>query len=395
MSQDFTDTIFGDDTKRRPAARSRREIHGRRRPRKRKTGRRLLVLLVAVVLVGGAGYGAYSVLGPIVGGLVGGSDSGDVDYAGPGTGEVRITVDPGQTGEDIATTLRDAGVTKTRTAYIEAARADPQAAAAVQPGTYALRKEMTGAGAFAILTDPANRRTDRVTVREGLWTSETFQALSDGTGVSVKQYEKAAEDAEAIGLPRAADGDVTGWLFPASYEFDKDTSAKDQLAQMVSQTKKTLRDADVPEKDWQRTLTIASIVEGEARGDADRGKVARVVENRLDDPNGPTAGYLQMDSTVNFALQKRGNLTKTEYDSAKTDPYDTYGSPGLPPGPIGNPGQAAIDAAADPTPGGWFFFVTVNLDTGETLFADTYEEQQRNQAKLNQWCDDNPGKCTG
>lgn len=102
-----------------------------------------------------------------------------------------------------------------------------------------------------------------------------------------------------------------------------------------------------------------------------------------------------MDSTVNFALQKRGNLTKTEYDSAKSDPYDTYAFPGLPPGPIGSPGEAAIQAAADPTPGDWFFFVTVNLDTGETLFAETFAEQQANQQKLNAWCDANPGKCSG
>ena len=391
MSQDFTDTIFGDDTRRR--APSRREIHSRRRAPKK--GRRLLVLLLAIVLVGGAGYAAYSVLGPVVGGLVGDSAETDVAFPGPGEGEVDVTIASGDTGEDIATTLRDAGVTKTRTAYLDAAAADPQSAAAIQPGTYVLLKGMTGAGAFGILTNPANRVTDRVTVREGLWVSETFARLSEETGVPVKDYEKAAKNPKALGLPSQAKGNLEGWLFPASYEFGKDTSAAEQLKQMIAETTKLLEEAGVPQKDWQRIITIASIVEGEARGDADRGKVARVVENRLDDPNGPTNGYLQMDSTVNFALQKRGNLTKSEYDSAKSDPYDTYGSPGLPPGPIGSPGAAAIDAAIEPTPGDWFYFVTVNLDTGETLFAETFEEQQRNQQKLAEWCDANPGKCSG
>lgn len=392
MSHDFTDTIFGDDTGPRSRS-SRREIHGRRRRGPRR-GLGALAVLLAIVLVGGATYGAVSVLGPMIGGLVGGSET-DVDFPGPGEGEVEVVVSSGDTGEDIATTLRDAGVTKTRTAYLEAAAADPQAAATIQPGTYVLLKEMTGLDAFGVLTDPANRVTDRVTVREGLWTSETFAALSKATGVPVEEYEKAAKDTEAIGLPAQAEGDLQGWLFPASYEFSEDTSASEQLSTMIAQTVKTLEAADVAKKDWQRTLIIASIVEGEARGDADRGKVARVVENRLADPNGPTAGFLQMDSTVNFVLQKRGNLTKSEYDSTKSDPYDTYGSPGLPPGPIGNPGKAAIDAAADPTPGGWFFFVTVNLDTGETLFAETYAEQQANEAKLRQWCSDNEGKCSG
>lgn len=395
MSQDFTDTIFGDDEKPPPAARSRREVHQRGRKPGRGGLRGLVVFVVALALIAGAGYGAVRVLGPALQGVVGGGEATDVDYPGPGEGEVEVTISQGDTGEDIATTLRDAGVTKTRTAYLDASAADPQSAAKIQPGTYVLLEEMTGAAAFAVLTDPGNRVAERVTIREGLWAEEVFAALAEATGADVADYEKAAEDTEAIGLPAEADGNVEGWLFPASYEFDDKTTPAEQLAKMVAQTTKTLEDAGVAKEDWQRILTIASIVEGEASGDADRGKVARVVENRLDQPSGPTAGFLQMDSTVNYALKKRGNLTKSEYDSAKSDPYDTYGSPGLPPGPIGNPGKAAIDAAADPEPGDWFFFVTVNLDTGETLFAETFAEQQANQQKLNQWCTDNPGKCSG
>jgi UPF0755 protein len=94
-------------------------------------------------------------------------------------------------------------------------------------------------------------------------------------------------------------------------------------------------------------------------------------------------------------LQKRGNLTKAEYDRAKSSPYDSYANKGLPPGPIGNPGAAAIEAAAHPTEGPWFYFVTVNLDTGETLFATTLAEQHANEAKLQAWCAPNPGKCSG
>ncbi|PKW28330.1 endolytic transglycosylase MltG [Phycicoccus duodecadis] len=391
MSQDFTDTIFGDDTERRPA-RSRRELHRKKRPPRR--GRRLLTLLLAVVLVGAAGYGAFSVLGPTVRGLVGGGQT-DVDFPGPGEGETDVVIASGATGEDIATVLRDAGVTKTRTAYLDVVAADPTTAAKIQPGTYVLLKGMRAQDAFELLADPANRVTERVTVREGLWLSETLATLSKATGVPLKDYQAAVKNPKALGLPAEAKGNLEGWLFPASYEFGDKTPAAEQLTQMVAQTVKTLTAAGVDRKNWQRTIIIASIVEGEASGDADRGKVARVIENRLDDPNGPTGGFLQMDSTVNFALHKRGNLTKTEYESAKSDPYDTYGSPGLPPGPIGSPGKAAIDAAANPTPGKWFFFVTVNLDTGETLFANTFAEQQANQQKLNQWCDANPGKCTG
>jgi peptidoglycan lytic transglycosylase G len=396
--QDFTDTIFGDDTgdhhRASSAPRTRREIHhgaGRRR-RPPRRGRRLLVLVVLVALVGGGAYAAFSVLGPAVAGLFSGTSDEEMDYPGPGQGEVMVVVQSGDTGEDIATTLRDSDVTKTRTAYLEAAAADPEAAARIQPGTYAMRQQMTGADAFAVLIDPANRLADRVTVREGLWKDEVFAALSGATGVPVAEYEAAAKDTEAIGLPAQADGNVEGWLFPASYEFDDSTPAVDQLEQMVSLTKKTLEDADVAEEDWQRTLVIASIVEGEVSGDADRGKVARVVLNRLE-PGPPSYGLLQMDSTVHYAEQQRGKAGTTDEQRASDSPYNTYKQPGLPPGPIGNPGAASIEAAANPEPGDWYFFVTVNPDTGETKFATTLEEHNRNVQEFQAWCSENADQC--
>ncbi len=389
MSQDFTETIFGDEKPRR-APKSRRELHGRRK--KRRTGRRILAVLVAVTLIGGAGYAAWSVLGPSVSGLFGGSESTDVDFAGPGEGEVEVVIAQGDTGEDIATTLRDAGVTKTRTAYLEAAVADPQSAAKIQPGTYVMLKGMRGQDAFALLIDPANRVAQRVTIREGLWKDETFAALSKATGVPVAEYEKAAKDTEAIGLPSAADGNVEGWLFPASYEFDDKTSATEQLKQMVALTTRALKDAGVAEKDWERTLIIASIVEGEVSGDADRGKVARVVLNRLGS-GPPSYGLLQMDSTVHYAAQQRGKAGTTDAQRNSDSPYNTYKVAGLPPGPIGNPGKASIAAAADPEPGDWVFFVTVDPSTGETKFASTLAEHNRNVQEFQQWCSDNSGKC--
>lgn len=389
MSQDFTDTIFGDGTERR-RVRSRRDLHGSRGRGPRRS--RILVLLVAVVLVGGAAYGAVTVLGPAVTGLVGLGGEGETDFPGPGEGEVEVVVTAGQTGEDIATTLRDAGVTKTRTAYLEAAAADPVSAATIQPGTYVLRKGMRAQDAFAFLTDPANRRADRVTIREGLWAPETFAALSKASGIPVAQYEKAAKDPKAIGLPAQAGGNVEGWLFPASYEFGEDTPAAEQLKQMVALTVRTLKNAGVPEQDWMRILTIASIVEGEVSGDADRAKVARVVLNRLDG-GPPSYGLLQMDSTVHFAVQQRGKAGTTDAQRQSDSPYNTYKVQGLPPGPIGNPGKASIEAAANPEPGDWVFFVTVDPGTGETKFASTQQEHDRNVVQFQQWCRDNPGQC--
>lgn len=383
--EDAQDHPHGDD---QPVVRSRADRHRRPARKPRRTGRRLGCLFVALAVVAVAAFAAYTVLRPVVDGFLE-SD----DYPGPGTGEVQIVVNDGDTGRTIGATLQKADVVKTAKAYLDAAAADTRAAA-IQPGSYTMKKQMTGKAALAILVDSKNRSVPRVTVREGLWKSEVFAALSKGTGVPVAEYTAAAKNPQALGLPAGAKGNVEGYLYPATYEFPVKATATQQLKIMVAQAVAELEKAGVNEADFQKTLIVASIVEGEA-GVADRGKVARVIENRLDNPNGPTVGLLQMDSTVNFALQKRGNLTKTEYDSAKSSRYDTYAFKGLPPGPISSPGAKAIEAAAQPTAGPWFYFVTVNYDTGETLFAVTQAEHDRNNAQRQEWCDANKPKCEG
>ena len=370
-----------------PQVRSRADRHrAARKPR--RSGRRTGCLFVALVIVAAAAFAAYTVLRPVVDGFLESND-----YPGPGSGEVQVVVNDGDTGRAIGATLEKADVVKSADAYLEAASADSRAAG-IQPGSYTMKKQMTAKAALAILVDSKNRTVPRVTVREGLWKSEVFAALSKGTGVPVAQYAAAAKDTEALGLPEVAKGNIEGYLFPATYEFPVKATAAQQLKTMVAKAVDELTKAGVDEAEYQKTLIVASIVEGEA-GVADRGKVARVVENRLDNPTGPTVGLLQMDSTVNFALQKRGNLTKTEYESAKSNPYDTYAHKGLPPGPISSPGAKAIEAAAKPTEGPWFYFVTVNYDTGETLFATTQAEHDRNNAQRQAWCEDNKPKCEG
>ena len=410
MKPHLEDSIFGgddhhdahppdpNDHPQEAAPRSRSEARrhreqGHRRHHESSRASRVLVPLVALALLAGLAYGAFRIIAPMVDSAL---SSPVEDYPGPGSGDVAVTVNPGDSGAAIARALVDAGVIASTDAFVRASTADPEAAAAVQPGEYTLMREMSAADALAALNDPSNRYLgEPVTIREGLWKSEVFAALSEATGVPVEDYEAAAEDTEAIGLPDQAEGNVEGWLFPATYTLRTEDSPEVHLKTMVDEMKEQLTDAGVAEEDWQRTLIVASIVEGEARADVDLGKVAQVVENRLADPAGPTVGRLEMDSTVNYALQKRGNLTRTEFEEAKSHPYDTYVIQGLPPGPIGNPGRASIDAAANPTEGPWFFFVTVNLDTGETLFAETFAEHQANDRLRVQWCEDNPGKCTG
>ncbi len=341
------------------------------------------VVLAAIAIV---------LAGVVVVGLVFGRDVidlfADKDFDGPGTGEVSVVVEPGQIGAQIGTTLADAGVVKTQQAFIDALAANP--GDEIQPGTYAMRQEMSAKEALSLMRS-GGRTVQGITVREGLWNSEVFATLSKATGTPVADYEKAAaaiaQDPSLVGLPSSAKGNLEGYLFPATYEFNPGASATEQIRTMVGHATSRLRELGVDDADAERIIIIASLVEAEARMDQDRPKVSRVIYNRLDAPM-----RLQMDSSVNYAVQKR-SITTTDAERANSNPYNTYYHDGLPPGPVGNPGAAAIDAAKNPADGPWLYFVTVNPDTGETTFTNTLEEHSVAVQQFRAWCQANPGTC--
>ena len=342
--------------------------------------RRLVVIVLALAVIGGGVAVAYKALKPVVEGFLESND-----YPGPGTGEIRVTVDQGAGGSAIAKTLAEQDVVKSSKAFIEAANNDPKSAG-IQPGVYEMKKQMKASDALAILVDPKNRLITRVTIPEGLWATEIYAKLSASSGIPVAQYTAAAKKVDELGLPPSAKGNLEGYLFPASYEFGPTATALDQLKQMVAESTKRLDALGITPDRMERVVTVASLVEGEAQLDSDRPKVARVVENRL-----AAKMSLGFDSTVNYIFKKRGVPTQEMLDS--NNPYNTRRFTGLPPGPISNPGESALEAAASPVAGPWLYFVTVNLDTGETKFAATYEEHQRNVAQFQKWCTDNKGKC--
>lgn len=382
MNAHLEDDIFDEP---RPTPKSRREA--RQRPPSRR-GRTIVAVILAAAMVLAAAFFAFGSLRSLIP-----SFGGDeiADYEGPGTGQVEITVEAGHSGSDIGATLEEAGVVKSSAAFVQAAAAEPDKAAKIQPGVYELKKEMRAGDAFAWLADTSNRVAKGTTIPEGLWANEIYARLSDATEIPVDEYKKAAESSD-LKLPAEAKGKVEGWLFPSTYEFPKDATAIQQLNTMIAMTMEELEKAKVPQDEWERTLTVASIVEGEA-GAADRGKVARVVENRLKEVDGPTVGMLQMDSTVHYVYQERGKAGTTDAMRADDSPYNTYRHKGLPPGPINNPGAAAIEAAANPDEGDWLFFVTVNPDSGETKFARSQTDHDNNVKEFEQWCAANRERC--
>lgn len=364
------------------ARRSRRQRDAEmRRHRRRRSGKRGLVLLVALLVVGGGVLGAFTVLKPWVAEMTASND-----YTGQGTGSVEVRVNPGDTGRAIGRSLEKADVVKSSDAFVEAVAKEPKAAS-IQPGTYTLRSQMSAAAALTMMLDPKSRTSERVLVREGLTAAETAAVLSRASHKPLDEYTAALKDAEALGLPAAAKGKAEGWLFPDTYEFDTNASPAQQLATMVKQMRSVLDDLGVSADDAQMVLTKASIVQAEGSRPEDFGKIARVIDNRLD------AGVrLQMDSTVHYVVGKE-KVTTTEQQRQTKSPYNTYLVTGLPPGPIGSVGKAAIEAALHPTPGEWMYFVAVDPTTGETKFAVTKAEHDRNVAEFRQWCRDNPDQC--
>lgn len=351
------------------------------RERRRRRRRRTITTLVAVLLVlGGGGYAVYAVVLPALG-LLGGSSSVS-DYPGPGHDSVQVVVASGDTGSVIGRKLADAGVVATATAFTQAFAANP-AAAGIQPGTYTLQLEMKAVDAVSALLNSANRVETRVTIPEGLRASQVYEKIASVTGIPLDQVQAAAADTAAIGLPAEAGGAVEGWLFPATYAFEPEMTATQMLSQMVAKTVSVLDARAVPADQRETVLTKASIVEKEVNSSDDYGKVARVIENRLE-----RTIALQMDSINAYGLNKSG-VDLTAADLQADNPYNSRLHVGLPPTPIANPGEGTIDAALNPTPGDWTYFVTVNLDTGETVFTDDYEEFLAAKEQYQQWVKEN------
>lgn len=363
------------------------------RPRRRSRrspllkGTALLLAGALVIVAAIYSFGAVRSLLPEV--SLGGGGSTAVDYEGEGTGEVLVTIPPGAAGGTIAEILVEEDVVGSAAAFTAALQADPEAGS-IQPGTYRMANQMSSRSALSRLLNSEFREFSGITIREGLWVAETFALLAEGTGNEVADYE--AVDPAELDLPEAAQGELEGYLFPSTYEFGPDTTAEDQLREMVSQGKQRYRDLGIPEDQLQEIVIKASIIQGEGMFAEDLPRIARVMENRIEG-NSETNGFMQMDSTVHFIYQERGLAGTTDEQRANDSPYNTYAHEGLPPGPINSPGEDALRAALEPEPGDWVYFVTVNPGTGETEFAETYEEHLVNQAEFLRWCEDNPDQC--
>ncbi|PRY50670.1 UPF0755 protein [Geodermatophilus tzadiensis] len=326
----------------------------------------VLVLLVLAGLVAGIVLGGRALIGLV--------NPEAQDYAGAGTGTVEVRIGGGDTLSDIARTLVDQDVIASAEPFVEAAEADP-ASMGIQPGVYSLRAQMSGQAALDLLLDPESRLVSRVTVPEGFTLSATLQRVAEATGLPVEEVQAAAADTAALGLPAYANGQLEGFLFPATYDVEPGDTPTDVLRGMVGRFTEVATDLQLEQRaaasgrSVYDVVVVASMIQSETRLDEERANVAQVVYNRL--AQGIPLG---IDATLAYGLQKNGNdLTVTDLQT--DSPYNTRTRAGLPPTPISSPGEASLEAALAPSAGDFLYYVLESED-GRHFFTADYAQFQ-------------------
>ncbi len=366
-------------------------------PRRSRKKLWIIIAIVVVVVIAAIGFGAAQELGY-------GFYS---DYSGSGAGDLLFQVNSGDTVRDIAANMQQAGIVASSTAFVRAAR-DNAGVADVQPGYYVLDKQMSGAAAAAKLVLPSSRvgelqveagwqlqdttsTTGKVT--KGLLShiaSATCATLNgQSTCLSTTDLQNAIQNTNpaALGVPDWAASALTdvdpthrleGLVPQGIYQLKPGETAVQTIKRLLSQADTALQGDGLPSTIQQSSgfsayqiLTIASIIQREAGTQADMPKVARVLYNRLALPMN-----LQLDSTVDYALD-RPMVATSPADRPGAGPYDTYDNAGLPPTPISSPSTVAIQAAMNPTPGPWLYFVVCQKDLS-SCFATTFPQHEAN-----------------
>ena len=280
-----------------------------------------------------------------------------------GLEEVTIEVPTGASGSEIAAILYEAGVVKSTQAFFRVAVADERSQK-VAPGSHRLTLKISAQQALEQLLDP-ERIPNLIRINEGAWRSEIQEAFLS-YGFDRSEINRAFS---SLKLPKGFSSSE-GLLFPAQYSFPEGTTAAQAAQRLVERftedtyAKRLLQGNS--QYSPQQLLTIASIIQAEG-STQDFSKVSRVIYNRL-----KIGMPLQMDSTVHYIMQARGDIFLSRKSTMLNSPYNTYRRYGLPPGPICSPGADAIKAALEPVAGDWLYFITVA--PGDTRFTSSLDE---------------------
>ena len=301
-------------------------------------------------------------------------------FGGSGSGEVTVTIPQGSSVSDIGDVLAKDKVVSSSFFFELRARLAGDSGD-LKPGVYKLKKGMSYAGALDALKQGVAPNVVRVVIPEGKSRREIA-----GLARGLKGSYLAATVRSPYLNPRRYGArharNLEGFLFPASYQLKKGASAralvKEQLQTFRQNfSKVSLSYAKKKNLTAYDVLIIASMVEREAAVPRDRPLIASVIYNRLHDQM-----PLGIDSTLRYALNDWTHPLRVS-QLASPSRYNTRNHDGLPPGPIGNPGLASIEAAAHPPKTQYLFFVVKPCGNGAHVFSSTNAQFLRDQAHYN------------
>ena len=289
--------------------------------------------------------------------------------------EVVVEIPEGASAGSVAEILERAGVIRSAWAFRCLVRLDGSGQR-LRSGEYRFTGARTPFGVRDLLVRGEVVR-HRLTIPEGLTVGEVATLLEREGWGDAASVRSAARRVDAIADLDPAASDLEGYLFPDTYEFARRTAPEVIVARMVERFREvfTAAQEEAPREPGlspREVVTLASLIEEETHLPSERALVSSVFRNRL-----RRGMLLQCDPTVAFALSLAGRPRSplSRADLRFASPYNTYLHPGLPPGPIASPGQAALRAALEPYPSDYLYFVADG--SGGHYFARTLPEHLR------------------
>ncbi|HEY1975503.1 MAG TPA: endolytic transglycosylase MltG [Candidatus Baltobacteraceae bacterium] len=290
--------------------------------------------------------------------------------------ETQVVIARGSTFDEIARQLAREGVVGNYTAFRLLARIRGEEAGA-HAGEYRFAAHQTQSAVLEALMTGGAQVAVWVTIPEGFTAQEIAERLKE-SGVGTAQPFASAFAHDSIVVDGARTKSLEGFLFPSTYLVSLGAGPQQVESQLTGEFFARLpRDAAARSKRLGVTVpqavTVASLVEREAKADADRPLIASVIYNRL-----RLRMPLQVDATIEYALPSHKN--ELSFADLRIDsPYNTYTHAGLPPTPIANPGLPSLEAALSPSKTDFLYYVYCG--NGRHAFAKTLTEHQANVAR--------------
>lgn len=318
-----------------------------------------LTLIILLAALGVVACGVWGILTPV--------------GSGP---PLLVSVDPGESVSEVATTLWERGLIRSPRALVVAAYVTGKWRC-IQAGRHELDASMSGLDMLDAMCRGSRTAWDWLTIPEGYSLRQIAETVEDEHLGAADEFMRAASEPWAFDTAFPLDDEtLEGYLFPDTYRVDSDEEERDIIVQMLRRFEDVVWKeifggrAEHHGRSLREIVILASLVEWEAQQDDERAQIAGILVNRLE-----RSQKLECDATVQYALGD-GRKSRLSYEDLTVEsPYNTYLHEGLPPGPICNPGEASIRAAMEPADVPYLYYVA--REDGSHIFSRTFADHQR------------------